>query len=171
MKRAEKVRVRVTINGEKIDIYCEPSKTLLDLIREDLGLKGTKRGCEIGECGACTIIMDGETVNSCMLLAAQADGSDIITIEGLSDGASLHPIQKSFIEKGAVQCGFCTPGMILSAKALLDKNPEPATEEINYAIAGNICRCTGYKQIVEAIKYASQLIMNHEGLKTKSIGQ
>jgi aerobic-type carbon monoxide dehydrogenase small subunit (CoxS/CutS family) len=146
------------LNGEDISIDCEPAKTLLDLIRDDLGLKGIKRGCEIGECGACTVIMNGEAVASCMVLAPQTEGANIITVEGLTSDDSLHPIQTAFIKKGAVQCGFCTPGMILSAKVLLDNNPAPTRKEIRIAIAGNVCRCTGYKQIVDAIEYAAELM-------------
>lgn len=144
--------IQLTINKKEYHLTVPDDRILLDVIREDLGLSGTKRGCEIGECGACTIIMDGETVNSCLVLAAQADGSTITTIEGVANGAELHPVQKAFLENDAVQCGFCTPGMILSAVNLLDKNPEPSETEIKEAIAGNLCRCTGYKQIVDAIK-------------------
>ncbi len=156
----EKLKINFKLNGKQIRVECEPAKTLLDLIRDDLGLKGVKRGCEIGECGACTVIMNGEIVNSCMVLAPQVEGSDITTIEGLTSDESLHPIQTAFMEKGAVQCGFCIPGMILSAKVLLDNKPSPSGSEIRTAIAGNLCRCTGYKQIVDAIKYAAQLMKN-----------
>ncbi|MEA3507182.1 MAG: (2Fe-2S)-binding protein [Elusimicrobiota bacterium] len=153
------VEVNFKLNGKEITVECEPAKTLLDLIRDDLGLKGVKRGCEIGECGACTVIMNGKTVASCMVLAPQAEGAEITTIEGLSpEGEELHPIQQAFIDKGAIQCGFCTPGMILSAKVLLDNNLSPSREQIRRAIAGNICRCTGYKQIVDAIEYAAGLL-------------
>ncbi|MGM0442142.1 MAG: (2Fe-2S)-binding protein [Elusimicrobiota bacterium] len=154
----KKVKVKFKLNGKPVEIECEPAKTLLDLLREDMGLMGTKKGCGIGECGACTVILNGETVNSCMMLAPQAEGADIITIEGLEEGEKMHPIQKAFIEKGAVQCGFCTPGMILSAKVLLDKISQPSREQIRRAIAGNVCRCTGYKQIVDAIQYAGDLL-------------
>ena len=153
-----KVVIKFELNGKEVEITSDPNKTLLDLLRNDLGLKGTKRGCEIGECGACTVIMNGETVNSCMLLAPQAQGAIITTIEGVSENGKLHPIQKAFIEKGAIQCGFCTPGMVLSAKALLDSSPEPTREEIRKAIAGNICRCTGYTQIIDAVELAARKI-------------
>lgn len=153
-----KISINFKINGKDVSVMTDPSKTLLDLIREDLMLTGTKRGCEIGECGSCTIIFNGKTVNSCMILATQAEGSSIITIEGLAKPGKLHPIQQAFIEKGAVQCGYCTPGMILSAKVLLDENPSPTKEDIRTTIAGNICRCTGYRQIVEAIEYSSELL-------------
>ena len=132
--------------------------TLLDFLREDLGLKGTKRGCDSGQCGACTIIMDGKTVNACLILAIQADGKEILTIEGLSSGGRLHPLQEAFVEEGAVQCGFCTPGMILSAKALLDEKKDPSGEEIREALSGNLCRCTGYVKIIKAVQKAAALM-------------
>ena len=132
--------------------------TLLDFLREDLGLKGTKRGCDSGQCGACTIIMDGKTVNACLVLAIQADGKEILTIEGLSSGGRLHPLQEAFVEEGAVQCGFCVPGMILSAKALLDEKKDPSGEEIREALSGNLCRCTGYVKIIKAVQKAAALM-------------
>jgi carbon-monoxide dehydrogenase small subunit len=131
---------------------------LLDVIREDLGLIGTKEGCGLGECGACTVIMDGKTVNSCLVLAIEADGKEITTIEGLTDGDKLHPVQQAFVDEGGLQCGFCTPGMIMSAKVLLDENPNPTDEEIKRGIAGNLCRCTGYTKIIKSIKTASKMI-------------
>ena len=132
--------------------------TLLDFLREDLGLKGTKRGCDSGQCGACTIIMDGKTMNACLILAIQADGKEILTIEGLSSGGRLHPLQEAFVEEGAVQCGFCVPGMILSAKALLDEKKDPSGEEIREALSGNLCRCTGYVKIIKAVQKAAALM-------------
>ena len=146
------VDIKLTVNGKICKLTVPVKMTLLDVLREQLGLTGTKRGCEIGECGACTVIMNGKTVNSCLVLAAQADGAEILTIEGLAENDKLHPVQKAFLEHDAVQCGFCTPGMILSAVNLLERNPHPDEYEIRQAIAGNLCRCTGYKQIVEAIK-------------------
>jgi carbon-monoxide dehydrogenase small subunit len=125
--------------------------TLLEAIREKIGFTGTKEGCSVGECGTCTVLIDNKPIYSCLMLAVEAEGKEILTIEGLADSEGLHPIQKSFIEHGAVQCGFCTPGMIFSAKALLDENPNPTEEEIRKAISGNLCRCTGYAKIVEAI--------------------
>ncbi len=144
--------IQFTVNGKKYKISIAADTLLLDVLREELGLTGTKRGCEIGECGACTVIMDGKTVNSCLVLAVQAEGSEITTIEGIADGDTLHPVQESFLKHDAVQCGFCTPGMVLSAVNLLDHNPRPDETEIKQAIAGNICRCTGYQQIIDAIK-------------------
>ena len=143
--------INLTVNGESYEMFVDPFKTLLDVIRNDLGLIGTKEGCSTGDCGACTIIMNGKPVNSCLVLAPEADGSELITIEGLADGDKLHPIQEAFIKHGAVQCGFCIPGMILSTKALLDENPNPSEEQIRDYIAGNLCRCTGYNKIVDAI--------------------
>jgi carbon-monoxide dehydrogenase small subunit len=144
------------LNGERIEVEIEPHLTLLQLLRDELELTGTKEGCGMGECGACTVLLDGRTVNSCIFPALEVEGMSVMTIEGLADAkGGLHPIQKAFVDHGAVQCGFCTPGMVLSAKALLDENPKPTEEEIRNGIAGNLCRCTGYLQIVEAIKAAS----------------
>lgn len=144
------------LNGESVQVEIEPHLTLLQLLRDRLGLTGTKEGCGMGECGACTVLLDGKAVNSCILPVMEVDGKSVTTIEGLTDAqGNLHPIQKAFIEYGAIQCGFCTPGMVLSAKALLDENPKPTEEEIRGGIAGNLCRCTGYLQIVQAIKAAS----------------
>ena len=148
--------IKLEINGETYVFNVKPNTLLLDLIREEIGLTGTKRGCDTGECGACTVILEGEAVNSCLVLAVEADGKKITTIEGLAKEANLHPLQEAFIKEGAIQCGFCTPGMILSAKALLDKNPNPTELEIKKAIAGNLCRCTGYTKIIKAILSASK---------------
>ena len=148
--------VSFILNGESTEVEIEPHLTLLQLLRDGLGLTGTKEGCGMGECGACTVLLDGKTVNSCIFPAMEVDGKSVTTIEGLTDAqGNLHPIQKAFIEYGAIQCGFCTPGMVLSAKALLDENPKPSEEEIRHGVAGNLCRCTGYLQIVQAIKAAS----------------
>ena len=144
--------IHVTINGQTYDMAVEPNKTLADLIRYDLGLTGTKKGCDTGDCGACTVILNGDAVNSCLVLAVQADDTVIETIEGLSTEEGLHPLQQAFVEKGAIQCGFCSPGMILSAKNLLDTNPSPTEKEIREGISGNLCRCTGYQKIFEAIE-------------------
>ena len=142
------------INGKEYWAEVDPSMRLLDLLRETFSLTGTKEGCAEGECGACTVVLDGEAVNSCLVLAGQAEGAKIITIEGISQKAQLHRLQQAFVDAGAVQCGFCTPGMILSAYALLERNPNPSEEEIRIAISGNLCRCTGYQKIVQAIEIA-----------------
>lgn len=148
--------IKLTVNNREYELAVEPNLTLLDLLRYTLGLTGTKKGCDEGDCGACTVIMDGIAVSSCLVLAVQADGKEILTIEGVGTDEGLDPIQQAFVEKGAIQCGFCTPGMILSAKALLDRNPHPSEEEIRTAISGNLCRCTGYQKIVEAIEEAGR---------------
>ena len=149
------ISIHTTINGRRYALDIAPNQTLLDLLREELGLTGTKRGCEIGECGACTVLMNGKAVNACLVLAPQIDGQEIVTVEGLASGETLHPLQESFLDHEAAHCGFCTPGMLMSAKGLLDENPNPREEEIRLAISGNLCRCTGYVQIVEAILAAA----------------
>lgn len=148
------VEINLKVNGKDYVLEVEEDMRLLDLLREKLGFLGVKEGCSEGECGACTVIMDGQVVNSCLIMAFQAEGSSIVTIEGLEKEGEIHPIQKAFIEVGAVQCGYCTPGMILSAKALLDKNPNPTEEEIREGISGNLCRCTGYNKIIQAVEKA-----------------
>ena len=152
-----------TLNGDPIEVVCKDNMTLLDLLREKLGLTGTKKGCEQGECGACTVMLDGKPVNSCCTLAVECEGRDVVTVEGIAKNGQLHPIQKQFIEKWALQCGYCTPGMIMSAKALLDVNPHPTELEIREAIEGNLCRCTGYAKIVEAIQAAAAEMNWEEG--------
>jgi len=147
----EKVRIVLNVNGEPREAFVEPGWTLLRVLREEFGLTGAKLGCGDGECGACTVIMDGKAVPSCLVLGVSAEGSEITTIEGLREGGELHPLQRAFIEHGAVQCGFCTPGMIMSAKALLDENPRPTEGEVREALQANLCRCTGYKKVVEAV--------------------
>ncbi len=147
--------IKITVNNKSYELAVKPWATLLDVIRNDLGLTGTKEGCGEGECGACTVIMDGKAVNSCIVLAAEADGKAITTIEGLADGDRLHPVQEAFLEKGGMQCGFCTPGMILSTKALLDGNKDPSDEEIRKGLEGNFCRCTGYTKIFESVRSAA----------------
>ena len=148
--------IRFTLNGDPVEVEIDPHLTLLELLRDKLELLGTKEGCGMGECGSCTVLLDGKTINSCIFPAWEVEGRTVTTIEGLTDAqGNLHPIQKAFVEYGAIQCGFCTPGMVLSAKALLDENPKPTEEEIRNGIAGNLCRCTGYLQIVQAIKAAS----------------
>ena len=148
--------MRFRVNGRIYETEADPCLRLIDLLRDVFGLTGTKEGCGEGECGACTVIMNGKTVNSCLVLAGQAQDADIVTIEGLSEAGELSRLQQAFVDAGAVQCGFCTPGMILSAKALLDENPHPSEEEIRVAIAGNLCRCTGYKKIVAAVQLACE---------------
>ena len=148
--------IHLTINDQQYEVAVEPNQTLVDLLRYQLGLTGTKKGCEMGDCGSCTVIMDGKAVNSCLVLALQADGRSIQTIEGLETGEGLHPVQEAFVEKGAIQCGFCSSGMILSAKTLLDQKPNPSETEIRRALSGNLCRCTGYQKIIEAVKSVPQ---------------
>jgi len=148
--------IKLTVNGESYEMAIEPRMTLLDVLRDILGLTGTKSGCSIGNCGSCTVLLDGKPVLSCLLLAVEAQGKDILTIEGLAQNGQLHPLQQAFIDHGAIQCGFCTPGMLLSAKALLDENPSPSEDEVKEAISGNLCRCTGYTNIVKAILEVAQ---------------
>jgi len=151
----EKRELELNVNGKVLTISVPPQKTLLEVLREDLGLTGTKEGCSEGECGVCTVLLDGLPVRSCLLLAVDVRGRKITTIEGLAQGDNLHPLQTAFVEHGAIQCGFCTPGMILSAKALLDQNPSPSEEEIRVGLSGNLCRCTGYIKIFKAVQAAS----------------
>jgi len=146
------ITLKFKLNGKRVTIKTEPNIRLIDLLRDKFNLTGTKEGCGVGECGACTVLMDKKAVNSCLVLAPQVKGSSIETIESLAEGELLHPLQKNFLSHGAVQCGYCTPGMVLSSYALLNANPAPSEEEIKEAIAGNLCRCTGYKQIIEAVK-------------------
>jgi carbon-monoxide dehydrogenase small subunit len=150
-----RIALTLRINGETYDVLTEPHRTLLDVLRADLGLMGTKENCLEAECGVCSVLLDGQVVNSCILLAAQCQGREILTIEGLARDGVLHPLQQAFIDHGAVQCGYCIPGMILSAKALLDENPSPDEAEIREALAGNLCRCTGYQKIVDAVHAAA----------------
>jgi len=151
------IKLRFKVNGKYVEVEVPSHWTLLRLLRERLGLTGTKEGCGIGECGACTVLLDGVPVHACLLLAPKVEGRNVQTIEGLGSREALHPLQKSFIEHGAVQCGFCTPGMLVSAKALLERNSRPTREEIKEAISGHLCRCTGYHQIIEAIEATSQI--------------
>jgi len=146
---------RLLVNGEEFDLDTAPHRTLLEVLRDELGLTGTKEGCGTGDCGACTVLMDGRAVNSCLVLAPEATGREIATIEGLATNGRLHPIQQAFVDAAAAQCGYCTPGMILSIKALLDRNPSPTLDEVRLGIAGNLCRCTGYAKIYEALEAAA----------------
>ncbi|MFH0866162.1 MAG: molybdopterin cofactor-binding domain-containing protein [Bacteroidota bacterium] len=157
-----KKMINITVNGENYEVAVHPNTTLLDLLREELKLTGTKKGCELGDCGACTVILDGKAVNSCLILALEADGKKVDTIEGLTKGGELHPIQRAFVEKGAIQCGYCTPGMIMRTKSILDKNPNPTTEEIKSELSGNLCRCTGYTKIIEAVETAVKYLNGKE---------
>jgi carbon-monoxide dehydrogenase small subunit len=160
-----RISITLTVNGRKHSLEVAPNEILLNVLRDRLGLMGTKYGCGIGECGACTVLLNGKAVLSCQLLAFTADGGDIVTIEGLERNGSLDPLQEAFVAEGAIQCGFCTPAMLLSAKALLDEHPNPTDDDIREAIRGNICRCTGYVNIVRAIKSGAQKI---EAAKAKS---
>jgi len=147
-----KVRLAMTVNCEAVDVLVDGSKTLLEVLREDLQLTGTKHGCELGECGACAVLLDGEPVLSCLALAVECEGRDVTTVEGLQERGTLHPLQEAFADLGGSQCGYCTPGILITAKALLDRNADPTRDEIKEALAGNLCRCTGYLQIVEAVE-------------------
>jgi len=151
-----KKMLELTVNGEHYEVLVEPKTLLVDVLRDQLGLKGAKRGCDSGSCGACTVLLNGKPVHSCSILALQANGGEILTIEGLADGPNLHPIQEAFLDHWALQCGFCTPGQIIAAKALLDENPNPTEEEVKIAMNGHICRCTGYNMITEAILDAAK---------------
>ncbi len=148
--------INLKINGETYDITVKPNDLLIGVLRDKLGLTGTKEGCDTGKCGCCTVLIDGKVIRSCLTLAITAQGKEITTIEGLADGTNLHPIQQAFIDHGALQCGFCTPGMIMTTKALLDENPNPTDEEVKKGLVGNICRCTGYVKIIEAIQAAAK---------------
>jgi carbon-monoxide dehydrogenase small subunit len=152
-----KIRLTCTVNGDPVDVLADDYKTLLEVLREDLQLTGTKHGCELGECGACAVLVDGAPVLSCLVLAAESIGADVTTVEGLVQDGRLHPLQECFADLGAAQCGYCTPGILITAKALLDQEPHPSRERICEALSGNLCRCTGYLQIVEAVEAAAQL--------------
>jgi carbon-monoxide dehydrogenase small subunit len=151
------------LNGVPVDVLTDPFRSLLEVLRDSLEMTGTKEGCGTGDCGACTILLDGRAVTSCLVLAPEAHGRKITTVEGIAPGGRLHPVQKAFVEQGGLQCGICTPGMIVSAAALLDRNPSPNEEEIRYAVAGNLCRCTGYDKIVRAVETAAQAMAAEAG--------
>ena len=150
-----KAQLTLTVNGEARDVVVAVHKTLLEVLREDLGLTGTKHGCELGECGTCTVLVDGEPVLSCLALPVEIQGRDIKTVEGMADGSRLHPLQQAFAELGAAQCGYCTPGILLAAEALLEDNPMPSRDEVRLALSGNLCRCTGYTKILDAVELAA----------------
>jgi carbon-monoxide dehydrogenase small subunit len=154
----DKLRLAFTVNGEDRDVVVESYKTLLEVLREDLGLTGTKHGCELGECGACAVLVDGELVLSCLVAAVECEARQVTTVEGLREGPRLHPLQDAFADHGAAQCGYCTPGMLLAAKALLDHTPDPSRDQIAEALSGQICRCTGYLQIFDAVAAAAQIM-------------
>ena len=145
------IKVSTTINGDPVDYLCEPQETLLDSLRDRLGLTGAKEGCGTGDCGACSVILDGRLVCACLVMGAEAEGREVETIEGLADGEELHPLQQKFLDHAALQCGVCTPGILVAAKSLLDRNPDPSETEVRYWLAGNLCRCTGYDKIVRAV--------------------
>jgi len=151
----KKTLVSATINGEETEFLCEPQQSLLEVLRDGLGFTGTKEGCNDGNCGACSVLLDGRLVNSCLVLAVEIEGRSVVTVEGLAEWPRLHPLQKAFAENDALQCGFCTPGMLIASKALLDRNPHPTETEIRAWLAGNLCRCTGYDKIVRAVLAAS----------------
>lgn len=157
-----KQTINITVNGENYEVLVRLEQTLLDVLRNELNLIGTKKGCDTGDCGACTVLLDGVAVNSCLVLAVEANGCRVMTVEGLASGSEFHPLQKAFVEHGAIQCGFCTPGMMLAAKELLEENPRPSGEEVRRALAGNLCRCTGYAKIVEAVQAAGEEIAGRE---------
>ena len=151
-----KIPVTLKVNGETYELAIAPHRTLLDVLREEIQLTGTKKGCDVGDCGACTVLLDGKPVNSCLILAATVQNSEILTIEGLAKNGKLHPLQKAFLKDGAVQCGFCTPGVLMSLKALVDTNPSPTLEDVKTAMAGNLCRCTGYTKMFKAVETATR---------------
>jgi aerobic carbon-monoxide dehydrogenase small subunit len=151
-------KIQFTLNAKAVGRDVPTHRLLLDLLRDEIGMTGTKEGCGTGDCGACTVFLNGKPVNSCLVLAAELEGADIVTIEGLKIGAELHPIQKTFLQDGGAQCGYCTPGMLMMSKALLDENPNPTEEDIRFALSGNLCRCTGYAKIVEAVQDAAAII-------------
>ena len=150
-----KIHVMATLNGDRAEFLCEPQETLLDILRDNLGLTGAKEGCGSGDCGACSVMLDGRLVCSCLVLAAEAEGRTIETIEGMADGEKLHPLQQKFLDHAALQCGICTPGILVAAKSLLDSNPDPTETEVRYWLAGNLCRCTGYDKIINAVMDAA----------------
>jgi carbon-monoxide dehydrogenase small subunit len=153
-----KHHVSAVINGEPTEFLCETQQTLLDVLRDEIGLTGSKEGCASGDCGACSVIMDGRLVCSCLVLGCEADGTEVTTIEGIAQGDHLHPVQQKFLEHAALQCGFCTPGLIVATKALLDENPNPTEEEARYWLAGNLCRCTGYDKVIRAVMDAAEVM-------------
>ena len=153
-----KTKIQFTLNGKSVSREAPTHRLLLDLLRDEIGLTGTKEGCGTGDCGACTVMLNGKPVNSCLVLSGELDGADIVTIEGLQIGPELHPVQKTFLQDGGAQCGYCTPGMLMMSKALLDENPNPTEGDIRYALSGNLCRCTGYAKIIQAVQDAAAIL-------------
>jgi carbon-monoxide dehydrogenase small subunit len=165
-----KSNVQITLNGQKLSLEVPNHRLLLDLLRDDIGLTGTKEGCGTGDCGACTVLLNGKPVNSCLVFAGELSGAEIVTIEGLKIGPELDPIQKAFVQDGGAQCGYCTPGMLIMSKALLEENPHPTEEEIRFALSGNLCRCTGYAKIIEAVQDAAAKLRRNQGSTFKVQG-
>jgi carbon-monoxide dehydrogenase small subunit len=165
--RTEKAHIRLRVNGEPVEVAFAPHKTLLEVLREDLGLTGTKHGCELGECGCCAVLLDGKPVLSCLALGLAVEGHEVTTVEGMADGPTLHPLQEAFAELGAAQCGYCTPGILLTAMALLEKIARPTREQIQQALAGNLCRCTGYIKIYEAVELAAARMQGETAVPAK----
>jgi carbon-monoxide dehydrogenase small subunit len=157
---ADKVRVKARINGEEVEFLCDPRQSLLDCLRDVLNLMGTKEGCNDGNCGSCSVLLNGRLVNSCLVLGAEIDGQEVTTVEGLAQAGSLHELQQAFLDNAAIQCGFCTPGMLIASKALLDRHPDPTEEQIRFWLAGNLCRCTGYDKIIRAVQDAASRLRN-----------
>src|ERR1051325_9653091 len=169
VRKKQKAHLRFILNGEEVEVAFAPHKTLLEVLREDMGLTGTKHGCELGECGVCTVLIDGRAVLSCLVLGLDCEGWEITTVEGMATAAGLHPLQETFADLGAAQCGYCTPGFLLTAKELLERNPSPGREEIKAALAGNLCRCTGYIKIYEAVELAAARMRGEEAEPSKEI--
>ncbi|HVG21489.1 MAG TPA: (2Fe-2S)-binding protein [Blastocatellia bacterium] len=168
-RKKQKAHIRLTLNGEEVEVAFAPHKTLLEVLREDLGLTGTKHGCELGECGVCTVLIEGQPILSCLALGLDMEGREVTTIEGMAEAGRLHPLQETFADLGVAQCGYCTPGFLLTAKELLEKNPAPEREEIKEALAGNLCRCTGYIKIYEAVELAAARMRGEEAEPAKEI--
>jgi carbon-monoxide dehydrogenase small subunit len=165
---ATKVRVSAKVNGEEVDFLCDPRQSLLECLRDVLSLNGTKEGCNDGNCGACSVLVNGRLMNSCLVLGVEIEGQEVVTVEGLAGSGRLHSLQEAFLDNGAIQCGYCTPGMLMASKALLDRNPSPTEEEIRFWLAGNLCRCTGYEKIVRAVMDAAARMRNRRSTGERS---
>jgi aerobic carbon-monoxide dehydrogenase small subunit len=164
----DKVRVKARVNGEEMEFLCDPRQSLLDCLRDLLNLTGTKEGCNDGNCGSCSVLLNGRLVNSCLVLGAEINGQEVMTVEGLAVSGNLHELQQAFLDNTAIQCGFCTPGMLMAAKALLDRHPDPTEEQIRFWLAGNLCRCTGYDKIVQAVRDAAARIRDHQSMEGRA---